>query len=165
MINMLHLKDISLSGENFRKRLMKLKSLHYRYWGDLYSRILHRWRIEKDPLTLTRTLTRQRNWSVIWRKVRKCDRFGTDQTILWLGLFWSSSSGKFWSTWQNFCVIIPLWKIWKILKKYLMHLTRTFIYSKLGYGIGIISHYFPELQSFFGDFIKKYGTFEVPNFW
>lgn len=59
----------------------------------------------------------------------------------------------------------PLVKNLKVLKKYLMHLTLTIVYPEFGYGIRIISNYLPELQPFFGDFIKKYGTLEAPNCW
>lgn len=59
----------------------------------------------------------------------------------------------------------PLVKNLKVLKKYLNNLTLTIVYPTFGFGIRIISNYLPELQPFFGDFIKKYGTLVAPNCW
>jgi hypothetical protein len=56
-------------------------------------------------------------------------------------------------------------KNFKVLKKYLMHLTLTIVYPEFGYRSRIISNYLPELLPFFGDFIKKDGTLETPNCW
>jgi transposase len=53
----------------------------------------------------------------------------------------------------------------KVLKKYLNNLTLTIIYPRFGFGIRIISNFLPELQPFFGDFIKRYGTLVAPNCW
>jgi len=55
----------------------------------------------------------------------------------------------------------PIVKNLKVLKKYLINLTLTIVYPEFGYGIRIISNYLPELQPFFGDFIKKFGTLEA----
>ena len=59
----------------------------------------------------------------------------------------------------------PVVKNLKVLKKYLINLTLTIVYPEFGFGIRIISNYLPELQPFFGDFIKKYGSLGAPNCW
>jgi len=59
----------------------------------------------------------------------------------------------------------PAVKNLKVLKKYLNNLSLTIVYPKFGFNIRIISNYLPELQPFFGDFIKKDGSLEAPNRW
>ena len=59
----------------------------------------------------------------------------------------------------------PAVKNLKVLKKYLNNLSLTIVYPEFGFDIRIISNYLPELQPFFGDFIKKYGPLEAPNRW
>ena len=59
----------------------------------------------------------------------------------------------------------PVVKNLKVLKKYLINLTLTIVYPEFGFRIRIISNYLPELQPFFGDFIKKYGSLAAPHCW
>jgi hypothetical protein len=59
----------------------------------------------------------------------------------------------------------PVVKNLKLLKKYLSNLSLTIVYPEFGFDFRIVSNYLPELQPFFGDFIKNYGMLEVPNRW
>jgi len=65
---------------------------------------------------------------------------------------------------QFFCKN-PLVKNPKVLKNFLMNLTLTIVYPKFGFGIRFISNFLPELHPLFGNFIKKYGSLELPNRW
>lgn len=53
----------------------------------------------------------------------------------------------------------------KVLKNVFMNLTLTIVYPKFGFGVRFISNFLPELHPLFGDFIKKYGSLELPNRW
>jgi len=65
---------------------------------------------------------------------------------------------------QYFCKN-PIVKNLKVLKNFLTNLTLTIVYPNFGYGVRIISNFLPESDPLFWDFIKKYGSLELPNRW
>jgi len=46
----------------------------------------------------------------------------------------------------------------KLLKKYLINLTITFVYPKDKFRFSVVSNISPPISEFFGDFVLKYGT-------
>ena len=59
----------------------------------------------------------------------------------------------------------PLVKNVKLLKKYLMNLTVTFVYPRKAFRIAVLSNNSPETHAIFGDFLRKYGSFDLRLRW
>jgi len=55
----------------------------------------------------------------------------------------------------------PLIKNLKLHKKYLMNLTLSIFYPKNYFRLAIISNFSAEMKALFGDYLRKFGEFEL----